>query len=112
MSLTIGVDVGGTKVAGGVVDETGAILAQHRVHTPARDAEATTAAITSVIETLRVDREVEAVADGTPPECHGCPYCRIRRALSDVSPEVYEHLADAVSSLGAALRALDSGRRR
>jgi hypothetical protein len=45
-----------------------------------------------------------------PPECRGCPYCRVRRALSDVSPEVYEHLASAVSSLGAALRAMDSGR--
>jgi hypothetical protein len=44
-----------------------------------------------------------------PPECRGCPYCRVRRALSDVSPEVYEHLASAVSSLGAALRAMDSG---
>ena len=54
----------------------------------------------------------DATADSTPPECHGCPYCRVRRALSDVSPEVYEHLADAVSSLGAALRALDSSRRR
>ena len=46
-----------------------------------------------------------------PPECRGCPYCRVRRALSDVSPEVYEHLADAVSSLGAALRAMDGSRR-
>jgi len=64
MSLTIGVDVGGTKVAGGVVDEDGGIAAQHRVHTPARDAEATTSAITAVIETLRVDREVEAVGIG------------------------------------------------
>jgi hypothetical protein len=54
----------------------------------------------------------EATADSAPAECHGCPYCRVRRALSDVSPEVYEHLADAVSSLGAALRALDSSRRR
>ena len=54
----------------------------------------------------------EATADATPPECRGCPVCRVRRALSDVSPEVYEHLADAVSSIGAALRALDSNRRR
>ena len=53
-----------------------------------------------------------ATADAAPPECHGCPYCRVRRALSDVSPEVYEHLADAVSSLGAALRALDTSRHR
>ena len=36
MSLTIGVDVGGTKVAGGVVDEDGTILAQHRVRHPGR----------------------------------------------------------------------------
>ena len=28
MTLTIGVDVGGTKVAGGIVDEQGAILEQ------------------------------------------------------------------------------------
>ena len=40
------------------------------------------------------------------------PYCRVRRALSDVSPEAYGHLADAVASIGAALRALDAGRRR
>ncbi len=55
----------------------------------------------------------EATADErTPTECQGCPYCRVRRALSDVSPEVYEHLADAVSSVGAALRALDANRKR
>jgi glucokinase len=64
VTLTIGVDVGGTKVAGGVVDENGAILEQHRVHTPARDAEATTTAITSVIQTLREHHDVEAVGIG------------------------------------------------
>lgn len=46
-----------------------------------------------------------------PPECQGCPVCRVRRAVSGVTPEVYGHLADAVSSLGAALRAMESGRR-
>lgn len=64
MSLTIGVDVGGTKVAGGVVAEDGTILVQHRVHTPARDAGATTTAITSVIETLRTGHEVAGVGIG------------------------------------------------
>lgn len=64
MTLTIGVDIGGTKVAGGVVDEDGRILAQHRVTTPARDADATTDAIVSVIEAMRADREVEAVGLG------------------------------------------------
>jgi hypothetical protein len=62
--------------------------------------------------TTEGDVWADATADSSPPECRGCPYCRVRRALSDVSPEVYEHLADAVSSLGAALRALDSSRRR
>ena len=64
MTLTIGVDVGGTKVAGGVVDEDGTILAQHRVETPARDAVATTAAITTVIQTIREGRDIEAVGIG------------------------------------------------
>jgi glucokinase len=64
MTLTIGVDVGGTKVAGGVVDEDGTILAQHRVETPARDAEATTTAITAVIEAMRAEHEIEAVGIG------------------------------------------------
>ena len=37
MTLTIGVDVGGTKVAGGVVDEQGNVLASTRRETPAED---------------------------------------------------------------------------
>lgn len=43
---------------------------------------------------------------GEPPECAGCPVCRVRRTLAGVNPEVYDHLSDAVSSLVAALRAL------
>lgn len=64
MTLTIGVDIGGTKVAGGVVDEDGRILEQVRVSTPARDAAATTDAIVSVIESLCQGHEVEAVGLG------------------------------------------------
>ena len=37
MTLTIGIDVGGTKVAGGVVDELGTVLASNRRDTPAKD---------------------------------------------------------------------------
>jgi glucokinase len=37
VTLTIGVDVGGTKVAGGVVDEHGVVLQQNRRDTPAED---------------------------------------------------------------------------
>lgn len=34
MGLTIGVDIGGTKIAAGVVDEEGHILETHTVPTP------------------------------------------------------------------------------
>ena len=65
MTLTIGVDIGGTKVAGGVVDPAGRILEQHRVTTPARDAQATTDAIVKVIEELRSRHDdIEAVGLG------------------------------------------------
>jgi glucokinase len=64
VTLTVGIDVGGTKVAGGVVDEDGSILTQDRVHTPARDAAATTDAIVSVVEGLRAGHDVEAVGLG------------------------------------------------
>ena len=37
VTLTIGVDVGGTKVAGGVVDEHGTVIASNRRDTPAGD---------------------------------------------------------------------------
>jgi len=65
VTLTIGVDIGGTKVAGGVVEADGRILEQHRVTTPARDAEATTDAIVRVIEELRGRHDdIEAVGLG------------------------------------------------
>ena len=37
MGLAIGVDVGGTKVAAGVVDDDGRVLARLRRDTPAQD---------------------------------------------------------------------------
>ena len=37
MSVTIGVDIGGTKIAAGVVSATGEILARARRNTPAQD---------------------------------------------------------------------------
>jgi glucokinase len=53
MSLTIGVDVGGTKVAAGVVDGEGRVLAEERRDTPALDADAVVETIVGVIEALR-----------------------------------------------------------
>jgi N-acetylglucosamine kinase-like BadF-type ATPase len=52
MTLTIGVDVGGTKVAAGVVDVSGQVLAQTRRDTAARDADATLDAIVDAVKEL------------------------------------------------------------
>ena len=64
MSLTIGIDVGGTKIAGGVVDEQGLIIAEHRVESPANDMDAIGAAITDLVSTLRTEHDVTAVGVG------------------------------------------------
>jgi glucokinase len=40
MGLAVGIDVGGTKIAGGVVDEKGTILATARRESPATDTDA------------------------------------------------------------------------
>jgi glucokinase len=64
MSLTIGVDIGGTKVAAGVVTETGKILAHTRVDTPPHDPRAVEDAIATVVAQLREQHEVEAVGIG------------------------------------------------
>jgi glucokinase len=65
MGLTIGVDVGGTKIAAGVVDENGAILARTRVPTPA-DPQWAVGAIADAVTELRRDHEITAVGVGAP----------------------------------------------
>ena len=52
MTLTIGIDVGGTKVAGGVVDEHGDVLASTRRDTPAEDLAGTRDTIVAVAAEL------------------------------------------------------------
>ncbi|GAB3650025.1 ROK family glucokinase [Glycomyces tarimensis] len=64
MSLTIGVDIGGTKVGGGLVDENGRILATARRPTPADDTPGVIQAVKEVVEELREDHEIEAVGIG------------------------------------------------
>jgi glucokinase len=61
MPLAIGVDIGGTKVAGGVVDDAGRILADTRRPTPADDSDAALAAVVEVVEELRGGHDVAAV---------------------------------------------------
>ncbi|MEU6116491.1 ROK family glucokinase [Streptomyces sp. NPDC047117] len=63
MGLTIGVDIGGTKIAAGVVDEEGTILETCKVPTPPT-AEALTEAIADAVRTVGADHQVEAVGIG------------------------------------------------
>lgn len=63
MGLTIGVDIGGTKIAAGVVDEEGNILSTHKVPTPTTP-EAIVDAIASAVEGARVGHEIVAVGIG------------------------------------------------
>ncbi|SHK16298.1 glucokinase [Pseudonocardia thermophila] len=62
----IGLDVGGTKIAGAVVDENGTVLAERTEPTPAEsDAVAVTAVLERLIEQLRAEHpEVSAIGVG------------------------------------------------
>ena len=64
MGLAVGIDVGGTKIAGGVVDEEGTILATARRESPATDTDAIELNIADLVAELRGDHEVEAVGIG------------------------------------------------
>lgn len=64
MGLTIGVDIGGTKVLGGVVDEDGKVLVTARRATPAEDAAKTRDVIIDVVRELAEGRAIEAVGIG------------------------------------------------
>ena len=61
--LTVGVDIGGTKVSGGLVDETGAIVGRTRRDTPHRSTAPSVVedAIISVVEELLAQTERDAV---------------------------------------------------
>jgi glucokinase len=64
MSLTIGVDVGGTKVAAGVVDERGKIVEKVKRATPAARPDDTADVIADVVLELQGRHEVVAVGIG------------------------------------------------
>ncbi|MEU4197470.1 ROK family glucokinase [Kribbella sp. NPDC026611] len=64
MGLTIGIDVGGTKIAAGVVSEDGTIGARAYRDTPADSVDATAAAICAAAAELIANHEVEAVGIG------------------------------------------------
>jgi len=61
VSLTIGVDVGGTKVLGGVVDASGRVLASSRRETPREGGIELTKTIAAVALELMQDHSISAV---------------------------------------------------
>lgn len=64
MTLSVGVDIGGTKIAVGLVDEEGQVLRQERVATPADDAQALLDAVVSTVGTVTEGKQVSGVGVG------------------------------------------------
>lgn len=62
--LSIGIDIGGTKVAAGVVDDEGNVLRRLQRPTPSRSPEAVEDAIVEVVEELAASHDVGAVGIG------------------------------------------------
>lgn len=62
--LSIGVDIGGTKIAAGVVDEEGRIIASAQRRTPAQDPELLEQAVADAVRELREVHEVVGVGIG------------------------------------------------
>jgi glucokinase len=61
MTYTIGIDVGGTKVLGGVVDENGKVIATARKDTPRQGGSARTQSIADIAHELMKSHDVESV---------------------------------------------------
>jgi glucokinase len=66
MVHAIGIDVGGTKIAGALVTDEGEILKERRVPTPAGDADAIVDAIVGMIEALSDGVEVAGAGVAAP----------------------------------------------
>ena len=62
--LACGIDVGGTKIAGGVVDADGRILEELKVESPAEDAEAMEEAISALVAELASRHDIACVGIG------------------------------------------------
>jgi glucokinase len=62
--LAVGIDIGGTKVAGGVVDAAGRVLTQTRADTPAHDVTLTRGVIVDMVRELAAPHPVGAVGIG------------------------------------------------
>jgi glucokinase len=92
MGLTIGVDIGGTKIAAGVVDEEGSILETVKVPTPSTP-EGVVDAIVEAVRQVSTGHQIEAVGIGA------AGYVDDKRATVLFAPNVnwrHEALKDKV----------------
>lgn len=62
--LAVGIDIGGTKVLGGIVDVDGTILDTRRMETPGSDVAAVESTIAAVVDALVDSREIVALGIG------------------------------------------------
>jgi len=62
----IGIDIGGTKIAGAVVAEDGEIVAEERVATAAGDSDGIVDAVVEMVERLSIGREIAAAGVAAP----------------------------------------------
>ncbi|HLU62891.1 MAG TPA: ROK family protein, partial [Protaetiibacter sp.] len=62
----IGIDIGGTKIAGGLVAEDGTIVRQERRPTPAGDGAEIIRAVVEIVENLRAGGEVAGLGVAAP----------------------------------------------
>jgi glucokinase len=62
--LAVGIDIGGTKVAAGIVDAHGHVIARARRETPSRSADLVEATIVEVVREVRAEHDVVAVGIG------------------------------------------------
>ena len=64
MTFAIGVDIGGTKVAAGIVDDDGNVLARARRRTPSRDPEHLVDVVVEIVRQLRSEHDTDAIGVG------------------------------------------------
>src|SRR5436305_12970301 len=64
MTLAIGVDIGGTKVAAGVVDDEGKVLARARRRTPSSDPDHIVDVVVEIVRQLRTEHDAGPVGIG------------------------------------------------
>ena len=64
MGLTVGVDIGGTKIAAGVVDEAGKVVAEEKEATPALDPERIAETVAGLVVRLSKVHAIDAVGIG------------------------------------------------